>query len=244
MKSQSPSPSSSQSQYGQYCPLAMSAEFLCSRWTILILRELLFGSTGFNDISRGVPRMSRTLLSKRLKELVDRGVITRQQKTVSREVQYRLTEAGEALGPVVMGMAHWGQEWLEIEPSLENVDVGFLMWDIHRNAVPMKDLPNPFIVEFFLNNVDENKSTHWLVFEDDKVDLCHIDHGFTVDVQIDVSIEKLTKVWMGWEDMSEAIKQNQLKLKGKKTYTDLATTWLGASSVSHIKKRAVDQRIS
>lgn len=231
------------SQYGQYCPLAMSSEFLCNRWTMLVLRELLFGSTGFNDISRGVPRMSRTLLSNRLKELIERGIVTRQAKQAGGQIHYKLTEAGLALGPVIFSMAHWGQEWLEIEPSLENVDVGFLMWDIHRNAVLTAELPNPFIVEFFLNNVPDNKSTHWLVFEDGKVDLCHIDHGFDVDVQIDVSVEKLTKVWMGWEDMAEAIKSKKLKLKGLKKYTDIAITWLGQSSVAHIQKRDKSQRI-
>ena len=139
------------SPYGQYCPLAMSSEFLCNRWTMLVLRELLFGSTGFNDISRGVPRMSRTLLSNRLKDLVERGIISRQTKQVGGQIHYKLTVAGQALGPVVMSMANWGQEWLVIEPSVENVDVGFLMWDIRRNAVPMPELPNQFIVEFFVN---------------------------------------------------------------------------------------------
>ena len=230
-------------QYGQYCPLAMSSEFLGNRWTMLILRELLFGSTGFNDISRGVPRMSRTLLSNRLKELVERGIILRQKKQAGGQIHYSLTEAGLALRPVVFSMAHWGQEWLDIKPSIENVDVGFLMWDIRRNAVPMKELPNPFIVEFFLNDVEENKSSHWLVFEDDKVDLCHIDHNFDVDVLIDVSVKKLTKVWMGWEDIEQAILDESIQLKGPEKYTKLAVTWLGRSSVAQIKKRPESQRI-
>jgi len=233
-----------QGQYGQYCPLAMSAEFLCNRWTMLVLRELLFGSTGFNDISRGVPRMSRTLLSNRLKELVERGVIVRQQKQVISQIHYKLTEAGLALGPVVFSMAHWGQQWLEIEPSIKNVDVGFLMWDIRRNTVLLPELPNPFIVEFFLNDVVENKSNHWLIFEDDKVDLCHIDHGFEADVFIEVSAKKLTKVWMGWESFEQAIKDNSLKIKGPEKYTKLAVKWLGQSSVADVKKLPECQRIN
>ncbi|MBL4583006.1 MAG: helix-turn-helix transcriptional regulator [Pseudomonadales bacterium] len=234
---------SKKAQYGQYCPLAMSAEFLCNRWTLLVIRELLFGSTGFNEISRGVPRMSRTLLSTRLKELTDRGVVTRREKRVGGQVHYSLTSAGLALGPVVFSMAEWGQEWLEVEPAVQNVDVGFLMWDIHRNAVSMPELPSPFIVEFYLNNVPENKRTHWLVFEDDVVDLCHIDHGFSVHVQIEASIEDLTKAWMGWIDMSDAINTNKIIFKGPAKYTDIAITWLGSSSVAHIAKRVVAERI-
>jgi len=210
---------------------------------MLLLRELLFGSTSFNDISRGVPRMSRTLLSNRLKELIERGIVTRQKKQVGGQAHYQLTEAGVALGPVVFSMAHWGQEWLEIEPSVKNIDVGFLMWDIRRNAVSLPELPNPFIVEFFLNDVPENKSSHWLVFEDEKIDLCHIDHGFDVDVHINVSVNKLTKVWMGWESIEIAIKEKSIKLTGAKKFTELTATWLGHSSVAHIEKRAFEQRV-
>ena len=234
----------SKSQYGQYCPLAMSSEFLCNRWTMLVLRELLFGSTGFNDISRGVPRMSRTLLSHRLKDLVERGVIIRQKKLSGSQIHYKLTEAGRALGPVVFSMANWGQEWLEIEPSLENIDVNFLMWDIRRNAVPMPELPDPFVVEFALEDVVKNKSRHWLVFEDDKVDLCHIDHGFNVDVLISASLKKLTIFWIGWDDADQLIKDGSISFKGNKKYTDIAISWLGHSSVSHIKKCDESLRVS
>ena len=80
--------------------------------------------------------------------------------------------------------------------------------------------------------------------EEGKVDLCHIDHGFDVDVHIDVSVKKLTTVWMGWEDMAEAIKNGSVKLTGAKKYTDLAVTWLGHSSVAHIQKRSEEQRVS
>ena len=115
-----------QSNYGQYCPLAMSSEFLCQRWTMLILRELLLGSNTFNDISRGVPRMSRTLLSSGLKEMVAIGIISRNKKN-NGHVEYSFTEAGKALEPVIMAMAHWGQKWLEVEPSIEKIDVSLLM---------------------------------------------------------------------------------------------------------------------
>ena len=196
--------------YGQYCPLAMSAEFLCQRWTMLILRELFFGSNSFNDISRGVPRMSRTLLSNRLKDLVEIGVITRQEKSAGGHIEYNFTEAGQALKPVVFGMAEWGQEWLEVEPSVDKVDVSLLMWDIRRNAKPLASLPNPFIVHIFLTDVADKKSDHWLVYEDGEVDLCYINMGFSVNVKVEVSIKKLTKIWMGWEDFDQAIEDGIL----------------------------------
>ncbi len=227
----------SSTSYGQYCPLAMASEFLCNRWTLLIFRELLFGSTNFNDISRGVPRMSRTLLSTRLKELVQIGLITRHEKRSTGQIEYILTQAGQALEPIVFTMASWGQEWLETEPSLENIDASFLMWDIRRNMNIHPVLPDPFIVYFFLTDVAENKSEHWLIFENNEIDLCYINRGFSVDVKIEVSARKLTRIWMGWDDFDLAIKDKLLRLSGNKEYTDIAALWLGSSSIAHIKKR-------
>ncbi|MFT6284409.1 MAG: DNA-binding HxlR family transcriptional regulator [Arenicella sp.] len=225
------------SSYGQYCPLAMSAQFLCNRWTLLVFREMLFGSTNFNDISRGVPRMSRTLLSKRLKELVYIGLISRNEKKATGQVDYQLTESGKALEGVVFSMATWGQEWLETEPALENLDVGYLMWDIRRNIQHHLTLPEKFIVYFYLTDMDENHNEHWLVFEDHEVDLCHVDRGFDVDVTIQVAAETLTKVWMGWQDFDQAVEQKSLRFLGPKEYTCIAKRWLGHSTIAHIKKR-------
>jgi DNA-binding HxlR family transcriptional regulator len=235
---------SSKVQYGQYCPLSMSAEFLCTRWSMLVLRELLFGSTTFNDISRGVPRMSRTLLSNRLKEFAEIGILIKQPKRNRNQADYILTEAGEALSNVVFSMAQWGQEWLKIEPSVKNLDADFLMWDIRRNTKPIPELPDSFIVHFFLTDVPKSKSNRWLVFEDGEVDLCYVDHDFNVDVQIEVSAKKLTKVWMGWENFSEAIADGSMVIRGAQKYIKLAESWLGQSSIAHIQKRPEEQRIS
>ena len=98
--------------YGQFCPVAMAAEIVCSRWTALVLRELLCGSTRFNDLRRGVPLMSPTLLSKRLKELEEAGVIAAVPTAQSGVSEYKLTEAGEDLRPVVMSLGVWGQRWV------------------------------------------------------------------------------------------------------------------------------------
>ena len=229
--------------YGQYCPLAMSAEFLCQRWTILILREIFFGSHSFNDIARGVPRMSRTLLSNRLKELTKIGVIKRSEKKSGNQVIYQFTQAGEALKPVVMSMAEWAQKWLQTEPSLKDIDVGFLMWDIRRNTVPIKELPDPFIVHFYLTDVPDKEADHWLIFEDGEVDLCHVDRDFDVDVTIEVSARDLTATWMGWEDFDKAVSMGQISLHGPERYTKLAKNWLGQSTVANVQKATITDRV-
>src|SRR5690242_12735891 len=108
--------------YGQFCPVAMAAEIVCTRWTALLLRELLAGSTRFNDLHRGVPRMSPALLSKRLKELEGAGIIKRATSSKDGNPEYRLTPAGEDLKPVVFGLGLWGQRWIEAQTSLRNLD--------------------------------------------------------------------------------------------------------------------------
>ncbi len=129
-----------QGSYKQFCPVAMAAEILCTRWTVVLLRELIAGSTRFNDLRRGVPRMSPALLSQRLKELEAAGVLMR--KPVRGELgvfDYNLTAAGRELGPLVEQFGVWGQRWVETDPSLEHLDVQLLMWDMRRglNTTPM-----------------------------------------------------------------------------------------------------------
>lgn len=230
--------------YGQFCPLAMAAEFLCRRWTILILRELLLGSRTFNDISRGVARMSRTLLSARLKELTERGVVTRQPAEGSQHAKYQLTRAGEALGSVVFGMADWSQEWLQIEPSLENLEPDHLMWSLRRSARPHSNLPDPFIVNVTLSDQPADHRNAWLVFKGDEVELCIVDHGFDVDVQVEASTRNLTRVFMGWIDFSEAIEKEELILRGPRQYTSIAQHWLGRSRLANIKKQPFEDLVS
>ncbi len=235
---------SSKHSYGQFCPLALAAEFLCSRWTMLILRELLLGSKSFNNISKGVARMSRTLLSTRLKELTERGIVTKTLTENSRHAEYHLTDAGEALSSVVFGMADWSQEWLQLEPSLENIDADHLFWSICRSARPHPSLPNPFIVHILLSDQSKEHQNAWLVFKDDEVELCIIDHDFAVDVQIEATTRNLTKLYMGWSDFAPAIKNKEVVLHGPSCYTDIVQEWLGRSRLAGIKKQSAERLVS
>src|SRR3954453_45254 len=120
--------------YGQFCPVAMAAEVLTERWTPLIVRELLCGSTRFNDLRRGVPLMSPSLLSKRLKTLERVGVVERDG------ADYRLTPAGGELRPLIEALGVWGQRWSRGDVEAKHYDASLLMWDIHR-SIAMDRLP-------------------------------------------------------------------------------------------------------
>lgn len=231
------------SGYGQYCPLAMSAELLCNRWTMLLIRELLDGSTAFNEIARGVPLMSRTLLSNRLKELEAAGLITRSTRSSGSKVTYRLSKAGQALGPVVRAMAEWGQSWIDVEPSLERLDVDFLMWDIRRNVRRIAELPDRFVVQFEFEDAPDGKKQHWLIMTEQETDLCYFDPGFEVDVFIETDLRAMTAVWMGWRDVSSATASGELSIHGNRPLAALAARWLGLSRLAQIKKQSAELRV-
>lgn len=223
--------------YQQFCPLALATEVLCQRWTILILRELYLGSSSFNDISRGVSRMSRTLLSSRLKTLCEYGIIDKRVKSSNQQTRYSLTPAGEGLRSVVFAMADWSQEWLHIEPSLEHIEADHLMWCIRRSAKHHVSLPSPFIAHFILIDQQDSYRNSWLIFENNDVDLCIIDHDFDVNVEIETTALNMIKVWMGWRDFKQAVKAKEIVLRGLKKYTDTAPLWIGNSRLASIKKQ-------
>jgi DNA-binding HxlR family transcriptional regulator len=168
--------------YSQFCPVAMAAEVVCTRWTALVLRELLCGSTRFNDLRRGVPLMSPTLLSKRLKELEEAGVIVAVPTRQPGVFDYKLTEAGEDLRPVVMALGIWGQRWIESSLSLKNLDPSLLMWDMRRWLDPSPLPSKRTTIHFMYPELPSNKRSWWLVIDGGKVDLCSSNPGFEIDL--------------------------------------------------------------
>ena len=189
----------SQSGYRQFCPVAMAAELLCTRWTLVLLRELIAGSTRFNDLRRGVPRMSPTLLSQRLKELEAAGVIERKElKSEKGGFEYHLTESGKDLRPVVEAMGFWGQRWIEARLSLKNLDPSLLMWDMRRNLNPSPLPAGRTVIQFLYQELPVSKRSWWLVVErHGEVDLCWSDPGFDVDLYVSTDLRTMTAIWMG-----------------------------------------------
>ena len=223
--------------YGQFCPVAMAAEVICSRWTILVLRELLCGTTRFNDLRRGVPRMSPTLLSKRLRELAQAGVITI-RRGAGGMAEYKLTEAGEDLRGVVMSVGIWGQRWVESSLSLKNLDPSLLMWDMRRNLMP-SPFPDRRCTVHFLYPELKSQKAWWLVVEAGKVDLCGFDPGFDVDLYVRSSLRSMTAVWMGLATLKAEIDAGRIEVSGDKTMARMMERWLGLSPFAKEESRLV-----
>ena len=219
-----------QGGYGQFCPVAMAAEVVCTRWTPLILRELLSGTRHFNDLRRGVPRMSPTLLSKRLKELEAAGVILTVRDSRSGSVEYHLTEAGEDLRPLVMSLGTWGQRWVEGQASLRNLDPTLLMWDMRRCLKPRALLDRRCTIAINFPELTPARASYWLVVETEgEVDLCWHDPGYDVDLFIVTSLRTLTAIWMGLTTVARETESGELELSGDRRLIASMQEWLGLS---------------
>jgi len=214
--------------YGQFCPVAMAAEVICSRWTVLVLREMLAGSTRFNDLRRGVPRMSPALLSKRLKELERAGVVAARPNDKG-VTEYLLTPAGEDLRPLILSIGFWGQRWVESQLSLKNLDPSLLMWDMRRNLDPRPLPPRRCTIHFHYPELPENRRNWWLIVEGGTVDLCGFDPGFEVDLTVTGPLRSMTAVWMGLSSIRQEVEMGRMELLGDRQVERNMTQWLGLS---------------
>ncbi len=202
--------------YGQFCPVAQAAAVLAERWTPLVVRELLCGSVRFNDLQRGVPRMSSSLLSRRLKDLENAGVLER-RRAGKVGYEYHLTAAGRELFPVIETMGLWAQRWMRDENVVaEKLDVSLLMWDVRRRVVPgrVQKAQGRYAVEFQFTGPIRGHRRYWLVFDQDHVDLCYKDPGFEIGLYVISSVRTLTQLWLGHISLAEAQRNGGLRLEG------------------------------
>ncbi len=224
--------------YGQFCPISMASEILCARWTPLLLRELLCGSTRFNDLRRGLPRMSPTLLSKRLGELEAAGVI-RSVMGDQGVREYRLTNAGEELRPLILGIGTWGQKWVESEVSLTNLDPELLVWDMHR-SLNVESLPARRVcMQFVFSDLPRSRQNYWLLADPQSgVEACYTDPGYDIDLYSVSSLRTMTAIWMGLDTVETATRDGRLELTGSREIAARMQEWLGLSPFAHEQRMA------
>jgi DNA-binding HxlR family transcriptional regulator len=228
------------SGYSQFCPVAMAAEILGSRWTLVLLRELLAGSTRFNELRRGVPRMSPAVLSKRLKDLEAAGIVTRSQIASEPDLlEYCLTDAGRDLKPVIESVGIWGQRWVDSEASLENLDPNLLMWDMRRNIDPTPMPHQRNTIQVIFSDLKKAERNWWLIVQPgQEVDLCSVDPGFDVDLYLSTDLRTMTEIWMGYTTIVRAKEQGRLNLTGNRQLEVAVGSWLALSPFAKVEKLA------
>jgi len=215
--------------YGQFCTVARGAEVLCDRWTPLVVRELLCGSTQFNDIRRGLPRMSPTLLAKRLRMLEEFGVVRREQD--GRRTSYQLTAAGEELRPIVMALGHWGARWIGSRLRPDQLDAGLLMWDVRR-FLHLEEFPagRRTVIHFEFPDAGARERDWWLVVDSGVADLCRDDPGHELTLEVHSSVRAFTDIWTGEVLAAEALTSLEVVVVGPERDAERLWTWLGRSA--------------
>jgi DNA-binding HxlR family transcriptional regulator len=225
--------------YGQFCPVAKSSELLCEKWVPLIVMQLMLGSIRYNDIHRGVPLISPTLLSKRLRQLETAGVIDRHR--VGRGSDYTLTEAGWELYPIIEAMGVWGQRWARSRYTADELDPSLLMWDMRRMLRPEGLAAKRVVVEFRFSRAPAGKSAYWLVVGTSGevgIDLCLVDPGHPVDLRVRADLRGLTQVWMGDQSMRDAMRSGEVMLDGPSPLVKRFPDWLAQHPILAKVQRA------
>ena len=227
--------------YGQFCPVAVASEIFAERWTPLILRELFTGSRRFNEIRSGMPLISRTLLTQRLHQLEDAGVIASALLGRRRGREYRLTKAGEEFREVVERLGEWGQRHAAHQFARDNLDPALLMWAMHRR-IDVSHLPGPrVVVRFELRGVPSRClqiRTSWLVLQRSGVDVCMKDPGFEVDLIVHADVAALARVWAGHLVWTEAVRTGSIKLDGPRALVQAFPGWLQLSHFARVLQPA------
>jgi len=213
-------------EYGQFCPVAKASDIIGERWTVLILRELLLGTTRYNDFQRALSRISPTLLSKRLKMLEEKGLVVRKRPPGAKSYEYHLTACGRELEPIIEHLAVWGMRWARGQMTEVELDVEFLMWDLQRR-LQTERLPDGETVLCFEFDELERFRTWWLVICQGKVDLCSENPGKEVDLYINSTVRDLALIWRGDVPMAEALRSQSIRTHGNVHLARTIQDWLG-----------------
>lgn len=210
--------------YRQYCPIARAAEILAERWTPLVVRNLMLGAHTFNDIARGVPTMSRSMLVKRLSELERAGVIRSAPKGRGRGSWYELTEAGADLGAVIRALGEWGERWVEVTSA--HADPGFALWAWCQAQLDRSKLPaGRVLVAFTFPEQPPANRRYWLLVEHGDAELCYSDPGGDPDVHVEADAEAFVDWHRGARSWAGARRAGRIRITGPERLARAIGTW-------------------
>ncbi len=223
-------------EYGQFCPVAKCAEILGERWMLLVIRELVMGSTRFSQLRRGLGRISPSVLSDRLKALEEYDIIYRVQSGAGWE--YHLTESGKALKPIIEAAGLWGYRWIRESFAAEDLDVDLLMLDISRRLRADQIRGGQAVIEFEFTDLSGRYRQWWILVEGKSVELCYSHPGRTVDLLLRCELVVMTKIWMGHMTIAAALRNGLLHVDGSRRLTANLPAWLSQSYITELASAA------
>ncbi len=220
--------------YGQFCPVAKASQLVCQRWTPLIIRDLSLGPLRFSELQRGVPTMSPTLLSRRLKELEAEGVVERvagQAKTKA----YRLTTAGLELLPVVELLGIWGQRWTRRTLEREEQNLTLFLWAFERSINPSAFRRQRTLVEMLFRDQPAAKKRWWFLNEGGTAHLCIDAPAHDADLYVSSTLPTMIRIWRGDESLSDALEAGSIEVHGAAVLMRCFNRWFGVSTLAHVR---------
>ncbi|HEU5456415.1 MAG TPA: helix-turn-helix domain-containing protein [Nocardioides sp.] len=225
--------------YAQYCPVAKATEVLGDRWTLLIVREMLGGASGFNELQRGLPGISRSVLTDRMRALERAEVVVRRTGPKGRTLDYRLTPAGRDLQPVVQAIGEWGATWSFTEPRADELDPDLLIVWMARHVDRGQLPPDRTVVKF---DFREPSRRYWMVLEPAEVSVCLQHPGFDVDLEVDVDTATLYLVYLGRVELVGAIRAGLLTMTGPRGLQSGFRRWFTWSAFAPASRSARERR--
>ena len=223
--------------YGQYCPVAKAAEVLGDRWTLLIVRDLMgVRERHFNDLARGLPGISRSLLAQRLQQLEREGIVERHAGGKGRVTEYQLTVAGQEIQQIIGAMLEWGAQWAFGEPDETDLDPVLLLWWIRRGTRLDRLPPQRTVVQFDFQGA--RTGTYWLLMEPSDVSVCLKHPGFDIDLLVTADIAALYQVWLGRMSFAEALRDKSVRVDGLPALERAFPTWFAWSPAADAVRKA------
>jgi DNA-binding HxlR family transcriptional regulator len=228
------------SGYADYCPIASAVEVLGDRWTPLVIRELMIGATGFNEIHRGVPKMSRSLLVDRLRTLERRGLVVRESAERGKAVRYELTPAGEGLTPIVWAMGHWAAEWAFGDPTDDELDGVSLLWRLHQHAALDRVPDDRTVVHVVLTG--RGGAEGWLDINRHAMTVCITDPGCDIHLAVEADNRQMHRWLLGLVPYSSLVTRGEVRLHGPRPLVRAFPTWFDTTFFTAGLQRAEARR--
>ena len=225
--------------YAQYCPVAKASEILGDRWTLLIVREMLGGASGFNELQRGLPGISRSVLAERLRALERAEIVERRTGPKGRTLEYRLTPGGRDLQPVVQALGEWGVTWSFTDPRPEELDPDLLIVWMARHVDREQLPPDRTVVQF---DFRDPAKRYWMVLEPSDVSVCLQHPGFEVDLEVTVDTATLYRVYLGRAELGGAMRAGTMTMTGPKALQRRFGRWFAWSAFAPASGLAEERR--
>jgi DNA-binding HxlR family transcriptional regulator len=227
-------------KYHQYCPVARACEILSDRWTPLIVRELLSGSRHFNELRRGLPRISRSLLSARLRHLEDNGIIERQTGARPQVTEYILTASGNDLADVIRQLGTWAIKWVFNDPERDELDPALFLWKMQQR-IDHPQLPRRrTVVQFDLTG--QRGRRVWLVLVPQDVSSFLKAPDFASDLIVRADVSVLYRVWAGFVDYHVALRRGEIVVEGPPALARAFPRWFMWSPLVDVAREYREHR--